>query len=638
MDSVGIDTVLLVWDHAAQPVQTPGALLVHAARYDAPPGSISLPAYLDQHGDMLRAAYVAFIHALGLQQVQGRSLSAALSDQDGFSYWWMTHLAEKSPFKSPRIQDCLRLLALEQLLRESAAQARRLVLCGGDAALAVTLAAFCARRGMAFAQQGAARNGRPGLWARLHRALPWRIKGVLSLRHWLRRWALRRLAAPVWFGRPQGLLLCSYFFNLDGQKAQAGGFHSRQWEHLPAQLQSDGWQLNWLQHMLLLPGVPSVGDALAKALRFNADSLRQGCHSFVESQLGLGLIAGALREWLRIGRRARALRPQLSFVPADSQLDLWPLLEEDWETSLTGAIGLANCIWRRLFERALAAMPQQAGGFYLWENQGWEAAFLHAWRRHQRAPVIGFAHATTAYWHLNNFDDPRLFTSGPGPAAKPLPDRLAVGGPVAWRMLCDSGYPSARLVAVEAVRFAHLLQRPPQTPLQSCGTGQALRVLMLGDFSLQQSRAMGDCLARAARLWGGALELTVKPHPITALDERDLPGLSFTLTDRPLGEILQGFDLAFASNSSSAALDAWLHGLAVAVFLDDSSLNHSPMRGAAGACFVSSGAQLAQVLAQGVGHPPMPANEFFWLDAGLNRWRQLAAQVTGQVPTNGHNP
>ncbi|WP_459950498.1 TIGR04326 family surface carbohydrate biosynthesis protein [Denitratisoma sp. agr-D3] len=615
-----------------------GELVVLAGQHDAPPGSISLPAYLDTHGDALRAAYVAFIHELGAQDVQGRSLAAALTDHEGFSYWWMTHLAEKSPFKSPRIYDCLRLLGLEMLMRESAAQASCLVLYGGDVALSTTLASFCGRRGLAFRHQPVAAIGKPSLLSRLHHALPWRLKGLLSMRHWLRRWSLRGLSSPAWFTKPKGVLFCSYFFNLDGQRADAGSFYSRQWELLPAQLQRDGWRLNWLHHMLLLPGIRSVREALEKAMSFNADGAGQGCHSFVESQLSVRLIAGAALEWLRIGQRASKLRPWLSFVPAGSQLDLWPLLEDDWETSLTGSVGLANCIWRRLFDQTLLTMPAQAGAFYLWENQGWEVAFLHAWRRHQRSQVIGFPHATTAFWHVNNFDDPRLFADNNVDATKPLPDLLAVSGPMAWHMFVQSGYPSARMAPVEAVRFLHLLQRPPTLQRHPRKIGKPLKILLLGDFSREQSRAMGACLAHAARMWGGQMELTVKPHPITLLGSQDLLGLSFTLSDRPLGDILQEFDLAFASNSSSAALDAWLYGVPVAVFLDDSSLNHSPMRGAPGACFVSNGVQLARVLAEGVEHPPMPVGEFFWLDGSLYRWRQLVAQATGQVQTSEHNP
>lgn len=613
------------------------SLQVYAERYDVEEGAVSLPQYLDAHGSELRSAYIAFIHELSLQKVQGRSLAEVLSDREGFSYWWMTQLAEKSPFKSPRIHDCLRLMALEMLLKEKAGDARRLVLVGGDKALALTLESFCSRSGLVFKYDPTDAPERKGTLSRIHRLLPWRVKGFLSLRHWLRRWILRGLANPAWFAQPKGVLFCSYFFNLDGRKLKEGNFHSHQWENLPATLQREGWQLNWLHHMLLLPGVRSVREALSNAAGFNAQSHAQGCHSFVEAQLGGRLLVGALLEWLILGRRVSRIRTSLSFTPKGSQLDLWPMLEEDWETSLRGAIGLGNCIWRRLFDRALSSMPPQAACIYLWENQGWEAALVHAWRRHQHTPVIGFPHATTAFWHLNNFDDPVLFAAGSETISKPIPDRLAVSGPSAWSMFCESGYPPTRMMPVEAVRFQHLLDRPVSFQTRRRDPEQPLRMLMLGDFSRKQSQAMGTCLASAARQWSGKMKITVKPHPITSLDVKDLPNLSFNLTFEPLGEILQAYDVVFASNSSSAALDAWLYGLPLAVFLDDCSLNHSPMRGALGACFVSNAKQLAQFLEQEIAHKPMSVDTFFWLDENLKQWRQLMLDVTDQVQTEKNN-
>jgi len=197
---------------------------------------------VDQHGDALRARYVAFIHDLGQQRVGGKPLVEALSDDDGFSYWWMTHLAEKSPFKSPRIYDCLRLMGLEQFFQDEGWPCK-LSLRGGDAEIAKTVADFCANAGIDFYKEGAQAGVEMAWLARLHQKLPWRIKGILSLRHWLRRWPSRKVSGLPWFSESFGLLFCSYFFNLDTQMAGQGQFHSRQWEILPEQLQQDGWQL-----------------------------------------------------------------------------------------------------------------------------------------------------------------------------------------------------------------------------------------------------------------------------------------------------------------------------------------------------------------------------------------------------------
>jgi surface carbohydrate biosynthesis protein (TIGR04326 family) len=104
--------------------------------------------------------------------------------------------------------------------------------------------------------------------------------------------------------------------------------------------------------------------------------------------------------------------------------------------------------------------------------------------------------------------------------------------------------------------------------------------------------------------------------------------LHLELTVRPLVEILDRFDMAFASNTTSAGLDAHVAGLPVVVFLDDSDLNCSPLRGAAGVRFVSSSVEFADALKaiNSEGNRPKAA-DFFWLNPGMPKWRRLLSNA-----------
>jgi surface carbohydrate biosynthesis protein (TIGR04326 family) len=66
--------------------------------------------------------------------------------------------------------------------------------------------------------------------------------------------------------------------------------------------------------------------------------------------------------------------------------------------------------------------------------------------------------------------------------------------------------------------------------------------------------------------------------------------------------------------------------------VDGDDLNLSPLRGQAGACFVSSPQDLAAAL-QAIGRveavPDRDRKEFFCLDAEMPRWQQLLAMATG---------
>jgi surface carbohydrate biosynthesis protein (TIGR04326 family) len=298
------------------------------------------------------------------------------------------------------------------------------------------------------------------------------------------------------------------------------------------------------------------------------------------------------------------------------------MLKDDWNTSFRGPAGLANMITRRLFDRCLQELPRQRQGFYLWENQGWEAAFLHSWRRYGHGDITGVPHATVAFWHLNNFDaPPTLLDQSPG--CKPLPDRLAVNGRAARSMLMESGYPVERLVDVEALRFQYLRQLHPRNAQVAQDLKNPIRLLLLGDFTRRQTLAMASCLALAMALSRRAVQVTYKPHPVCDVDIGELGVAAEAVNRQPLFEILEKFEWAFSSNSSSAGLDAFLGGLRVAVFLDDASLNHSPLRGEPGVHFVNDYHALSRALDEG----PLPAtaraDKYFFLDPQLPRWSRL---------------
>ena len=108
---------VIVWDHRSDPPDAAGEVLCWRS-YAQGDRISSVPRYLEIHAERLRAVYLAFIHDLGESRIDGKRIVEHLDLGDGFSFWWMTQLSEKSPFKSPRLYACLRLMALEELLLE----------------------------------------------------------------------------------------------------------------------------------------------------------------------------------------------------------------------------------------------------------------------------------------------------------------------------------------------------------------------------------------------------------------------------------------------------------------------------------------------------------------------------------------
>jgi surface carbohydrate biosynthesis protein (TIGR04326 family) len=626
------DSPLLIWDEKGDPPTGAGLTLCWQS-YARGERLDSVPRYLEAHAQRLRAKYLQFIHDLGEHRIAGKRVIDHLDAGDGFSFWWMTQLAEKSPFKSRRMYDCLRLLALEELLADISPC--EVTLASADSTLAQAMRRLCDNLGLKFRHRAIRAPKRAWSLRRCYEALPFPMKGLVSLRHPLSRWALRRTAHPPWFTEKGSIFFCSYFIHLDPISCARGEFYSRQWESLPKTLHEGGRRTNWLQIFLSSAAVPDAATGVAWLEKFNADARNQGCQAFLDGYLTFTIVLKALKKWLWLNIVSWKLRGiQSAFLVNRSAVWLWPVLRDDWRTSLVGPTAVGNCLWRELFDSAIGSMPHQEMGVYLCENQAWERSFLHAWRKHGHGRIIGVQHATAPFWHLYYFDDPRTVSDARG-CAMPLPDCLAVNGPAARRAFLGAGFPAHKLVEVEALRYLNLMPLAKEQGVKS-PPSDPMRVIILGDMIPGSMRTFLELVAAAAKRLPPGYEFTFKPHPGYPVKLAGFADLKASETTESLHTILDQFDVAITANSTSASIDAYVAGLPVIIDLRGDDLNLSPLRGNSGIHFVSSPAELVQALQAirtGSASVSPDRERLFHLDAELPRWRALltSPQVCGTM-------
>ena len=118
---------------------------------------------------------------------------------------------------------------------------------------------------------------------------------------------------------------------------------------------------------------------------------------------------------------------------------------------------------------------------------------------------------------------------------------------------------------------------------------------------------------------------TIKPHPACAVNLENFSKLQWKVVTDPLSQILKNYDMAYTSNRTSAAVDAYFFGLPVVSMLDGEELNFSPLRGLPGVFFVRSPNELAIALQHcNQTHKDLiDCKDFFFLDPALPRWRHL---------------
>ena len=612
---------ITVWDSSSDPSEDLGLVYLWNG-YAETKSVYSLLRYVENHGERIRRKYVSWIHELGESQINGKRLIDHLALEDGFSYWWLTTFVEKNPLKTSSIIDAIRLLAFEEIVVQK--KAAKVILVSADRRLHEVLRGFCHGLGVVYDWERLMVKT-PGRFSlrKSYQLLPqtWLALGSL-VKHLRNRWRFRRVRKQSWFSGGRSLLFCSYFIHLDQMSCASGRFHSYHWGRLPKFLCDREIRTNWIQHYLRSSVVPDTEVALDWVQSFNKKGREEGLHTFLDAYLSCLIVLNVLRRWVKLNWiRLNLGSLRTAFVPEGSHLSLWPIMRRPWLDCMCGSTAMQNLLWIELFDAAMRDIPKQKRGFYLCENQAWERALIHAWEKNGHGQLIGVVHSTVRFWDLRCFSDPRTICST-GLYRMPQPELIALNGRAAVDSYLAMDFPKETIVECEALRYEYLNDLTTQTASRKL-RGKIIRVLILGDGIPSLTISLLQLLGRAMPLLPDGMEFTIKSHPSVPVKSADFPNLNLTVTMNPLGNILQDFDIAYSSNQTSAAVDAYLAGLPVVVKLDDTQLNLTPLRGLEGVVYVTDPAELVEALRNGRSTQLGATEHYFYLDKNLPRWRAL---------------
>ena len=586
-------------------------------------GIISIQQLVEANAKFLRARYLAWVHHLGKASVQDERVVDHLSLRPGFSYWWMTKIAEKCNYeKSPLINDAIKFMAFEEWAQGQ--QINGIELATANHALAECMRVWCAKKTIPFTLRRLQNPKIELSWLRrIFGLLPLALQALVWLTHYLLvRWPLRGVGLKEWRTSRGRVSLVSYLFNLVPAATAQGRFESRYWGPLPEVLQAGDCATNWL-HIYVKDTLLPTAKGAAELLR-TWNKARQGlqCHVVLDTFLGPAVVLRTLRDWGRLMLASIRMRRWLpAYHHADSHL--WHLVVEDWRQSIFGITALNNLLFLNLLESAFEGQPLQGHGVYLQENQGWEFGLIHAWTAAGHGRLIGYPHSCIRFWDLRYFFDTRSYCRT-GNNDLPLPHKVACNGPAMRLSFEEAGYPSQDLVDVEALRYLQLLSIEKRDRLAKNSVDK-IRILVLGDYLKKNMQLQMHLLEKAMQLLEGDVTLLVKPHPACPIYIEDYPNITLQISTKPIFELLKECDVAYSSTTTSGAVDTYCAGMPTVVALDPSTLNMSPLRGYDGVIFASTPVELAVALVSANLKSRGEHEEinFFNLDSRVDRWKRL---------------
>ena len=77
---------------------------------------ISITDLVEKDSLRIKKQYINFIESIGNKLIYNKSINNHLKIDDTFSLWWMSLIYEKNIYKSPQIQDCLKVIALRNFI------------------------------------------------------------------------------------------------------------------------------------------------------------------------------------------------------------------------------------------------------------------------------------------------------------------------------------------------------------------------------------------------------------------------------------------------------------------------------------------------------------------------------------------
>ena len=612
---------ITIWDSDGE-CSAHGAIILWNGFDDSGNGSIvSIQKYIENHSDILRQSYNAFIYDLGNRLLGKQCIVDHLKIRDQFSYWWMSLVTEKCNFaKSPQIDDAIKLLALEGFLNQY--KVEKIELVTTNITLVEVFQEWCDKNGVGFiCMQQAQPSSMKFSLKSLYMRIPKRVQAFIWLFHrLLSHWYLHGVGIAQWRQSNAKTTFVSYLFNMVPSKTQLDKFESRYWGDLPDSLVRDGQPTRWLHIWVKDKVAPSAKVAKQLVERFNRTTDARQVHVTLDSFLSSRTAWNTLIDWVRLQWRARKLESALSITGRKS-FNLWPLLRDDWRDSIRGTTAMSNLLMLNLFEAAFAGIPKQKQGCYLQENQGWEFGCISAWKNAGHQNLIGVPHSTIRYWDLRYFFDYRNYHQT-GTYDLPLPSKIAVNGPVAKDTYLQGGYPSDQLVEVEALRYLYLDDQD-NTNTSTVSIDGKNRLLVLGDYLPENTAQQLEILEKLADKLDDWV-IVIKPHPASPIVLGNYPRLSSIntyITDLPINKLLPDFDVAYTSLTTSAAVDAYCAGLSVISALGPSTLNLSPLLGVDGVQFVSHSKELIVALKK-TDHQT-ESKQYFYLDSEFPRWKSL---------------
>jgi len=580
-----------------------------------PLNTVSISDIVEQNANEIRTEILGFIYDVG-ENINNAARSS-LSIESEFNYYWMTQFQSRPYTQSAQLNNLAKIFALIKIVKAN--KFKKIFFVSTNKNLTRVIASIAKANNLVFqtsCQTGSTQS--LPLRTRLKNLTPRPVLGLLALFQQIRSSSHLR-TKNLLSSRDSGTIsFFDYWYRFGTTVNQTRKFESQYWTALVGQLSN--LNVNWFHNLVDQRQRHQLQEAKSLLTDFNS-AQNNHQHRIIDASCSTSIVLKSLNNYRRILIGSLQTKKYSSaFTITDQKIELWPIFRREWLNSLRGYEAMINCLRFSRLDEILRKLPQQRIGFYLIENQPWEMALVHLWRKYGHGQLIGVAHSTVRFWDLRLMSDPRRFSDNIN-NPMPRPDLIAVNGPLARESLIDSGYPITEIKEVEALMYQHFVNTPEKRIRKS---SQSIKTILVATDYLEsatqtQIKLLSDFLATNPE----GIRVLLKPHWSQSFKNLN-PLIEIVSGKEDLSTYFDQCDVLYCSAITSAVIDGACAGLPVIQCLDPQSFNLSPLRGRTEVQVVRTSKELEDALNNSSATPPkIEPHSLFNLDLQLSKWKAL---------------
>ena len=436
-------------------------------------------------------------------------------------------ISEKNPFKSKGIYDCLKFLALEDLIKNK--KIKKVIYKGVSTKIDSSIKDLSHELNFEY-KTSLKKNLVRFKFLSILRGIYFFYKFICKNNKSIN---VRKNFAKVTF--------FSYFLHF--KKNNSDSYNSYLWDGLSEKLKMMKINSNWMHFFVPSSQIRNIYEAETKLNRINYNTNEK--HLLLNNQISfyklliifIKYLSLVLKNWIYI-KDEELLKNSIS------KTNFYYFLDQDIYKSYYGEVLIYNLHMISILDLILSTIPKQKIGFYLLEGQSWEKCLNILWKKYKHGKIIGYIHSTLRFWDLRNFKCKKEFNNDKNP------DLFLFNGKYSKNIGIKNFYPKEKSKVVEAVRYISFLEKTKYKINKT-------KILLIGDMNDYENHYVAKEMAKVKFLFPKKT-FYYKPHPSnTPKMIRDLKSkYKFLKILKPLKEIhLENYFKVVCTNSTSAILD-----------------------------------------------------------------------------------